>query len=950
MGTEAPAPGSMECDKGFSCNYMLLKPEEVKFVDLFHILCSSSLEDRKFVDSSAETAESFRHRWLIFISIVAQKFLMFTCKPMSWMGSVIETWLNLLELNSNFFVLIWNFVRGKAVMPDKDSEKFISFIGNLDKRKMLDSNIKPGDGCRYYSALSMMASKASYENRAYIETIVKDHWKMEYLGFYDYWNDYQEKATTQLFYLRDKTDDHDTIVVAIRGTEPFDADAWCSDFDLSWYELPNMGKIHGGFMKALGLQKNVGWPRECQDNGCRKEPLAYYDIRDKLKALLSESEKTKFILTGHSQGGALAILFPAILFLHEEKFLLERLEGIYTYGQPRVGDELFGKYMESKLEEHKIGYYRVVYGNDIVPRLPYDDKDLLFKHFGTCVYYNRHYQGKVILQIVPEEPNKNYFSAISAVPMMANAVSHSTQDYVNSTRLGSLDAFTLPVPQESHNFSGNYLVLRPNELTIFDLFRLLWSHDLEKKAFVECPPETFQENIRRKWLIFMSLSSQKFLLNAATPLNWLGEKLEMWVNLVSFNCNIFVLLLNFLRGKVIIPDRESENFRSLLGNLDRRIELDKNIKPGDCKYYGALAAMAAKLSYENRAFVERIVRDYWKMELIGYYNFWNDYQKKSNTQAIMVHDKSTNMIIVAFRGTEPFNADDWSTDLDLSWYELDEMGKIHGGFMKALGLVMEKGWPLEVEQDENRPLAYYTIREKLRQQLQQNKEANFMVTGHSLGGALSILFPAVLALHEEKWLLDRLEGVYTFGQPRVGDKKFKEFMEIQLQNHDFRYLRYVYCNDIIPRTPTDDITFLYKHFGTCLYFNSCYKGKILEEEPNKNYISLIAWIPRSLNAIWELARGFILPLMKGPDYKESWLLVLLRILGLAFPGLSAHNPQEYVNVTRLCSPRIYHQLEDDQHPTNGLYLAISKANMIQLQQKATILVNSKGKIFHGKLQ
>ncbi|XP_017972258.1 PREDICTED: uncharacterized protein LOC18611136 [Theobroma cacao] len=473
---------------------------------------------------------------------------------------------------------------------------------------------------------------------------------------------------------------------------------------------------------------------------------------------------------------------------------------------------------------------------------------------------------------------------------------------------------------QSHKFSGNYLVLRPNQVSVFDLFRLLWSHELEKKAFVECPPEKFRENIRRKWLIFMSLSAQKLLLHAAKPLRWFGEKLEMWVNLVSFNRNIFVLLLNFLRGKVIMPERDSEVFLSFLGSLDRRVALDKNIKPVDSRYYGALAAMAAKISYENRAFVERIIRDHWKMELLGYYSFWNDYQKKSNTQAFMVHDRRTDMIVVAFRGTEPFTADDWSTDVDLSWYELDEMGKIHGGFMKALGLVMEKGWPPEVEQDNSRPLAYYTIREKLREQLKLNKKTRFMLAGHSLGGALSILFPAVLALHKETWLLDRLEGVYTFGQPRVGDKKFKEFMEIQLQNHDFRYLRYVYCNDMIPRTPTDDKTFLYKHFGTCLYFNSCYKGKVRREQPHKNYISLFLWIPRFLNAVWELVRGFILPLMKGQEYKEGWLLILLRFWGLVFPGLAAHNPQDYVNATRLSSHRMYQQLRD-HHPMNGSYLA-----------------------------
>lgn len=65
----------------------------------------------------------------------------------------------------------------KVVIPDKNSACFKSCIGHLDKRMEIDSSIKPEDE-RYNWALSMLASKAAYENKAYIKNTVKNHWKV----------------------------------------------------------------------------------------------------------------------------------------------------------------------------------------------------------------------------------------------------------------------------------------------------------------------------------------------------------------------------------------------------------------------------------------------------------------------------------------------------------------------------------------------------------------------------------------------------------------------------------------------------------------------------------------------------------------------------------------------------------------------------------------------------
>ncbi|KAF2605551.1 hypothetical protein F2Q70_00025856 [Brassica cretica] len=376
-----------------------------------------------------------------------------------------------------------------------------------------------------------------------------------------------------------------------------------------------------------------------------------------------------------------------------------------------------------------------------------------------------------------------------------------------------------------------YFVLDPREATFSDLARLLFSSDLRNRRFIDSSEEKLEDDLcrfRRRWIIFVSIIIQKLMILLRKPLYFLGFYLSFWLNLLSSNGGFFKILPNLFKGKIIWPEKTSATFASLVGNLDRRVELDRRIERGSKRYKAMLSIMASKLSYENTNFVSSVLHNHWKVtvkividdsskdELIGFLQLLEcvilyslgflGYQKQKSTEVIVIKDTSTypNLIVVSFRGTDPFDSDDWCTDFDLSWYEIKNVGKVHGGFMKALGLQKE-GWPIEVNfdqtQNETTQYAYYTIMHHLKEILDQNPASKFILTGHSLGGALAILFTAVLMMHDEEQMLDKLEGVYTFGQPRVGDEKFGKFMKNSLKNYEVMYERYVYCNDMVPRLP-----------------------------------------------------------------------------------------------------------------------------------------------------
>jgi pimeloyl-ACP methyl ester carboxylesterase len=153
-------------------------------------------------------------------------------------------------------------------------------------------------------------------------------------------------------------------------------------------------------------------------------------------------------------------------------------------------------------------------------------------------------------------------------------------------------------------------------------------------------------------------------------------------------------------------------------------------------------------------------------------------------------------LIVAFRGTEQL-PEDWITDLDAKpklrpWDVKGESIFVHTGFADALDAV----WA------------------QLRPLLLASKHPVWF-TGHSLGGALAVLAAYRLSQCEGP-VTPTVGGVYTFGQPRVGNPDLARSIPAQLSQRIFRYVN---SSDIVPLVPPSTPV-EYVHFGNVRYFDA----------------------------------------------------------------------------------------------------------------------------------
>lgn len=196
-------------------------------------------------------------------------------------------------------------------------------------------------------------ARLAYEKKDTIKNAMNT-WKFTKIAFFGFEEHTggKDKNSTQAFI----ASNDETIIVAFRGTqepEDFVRDAEFKLTDTSY------GKVHDGFYKGL---KEV-W-------------------EEMFKTIESVRDNNQSIwFCGHSLGAALATLAVAEYVLVKGR----TINGLYTIGQPRTGNNVFSNNFDAKLKNK---CFRFVNNADIVTRNPVPGLILKYRHIGIPLYIN----------------------------------------------------------------------------------------------------------------------------------------------------------------------------------------------------------------------------------------------------------------------------------------------------------------------------------------------------------------------------------------------------------------------------------------------------------------------------------------------------------------------------------------------------------------------------------
>jgi len=200
---------------------------------------------------------------------------------------------------------------------------------------------------------------------------------------------------------------------------------------------------------------------------------------------------------------------------------------------------------------------------------------------------------------------------------------------------------------------------------------------------------------------------------------------------------------------------------------------------------------------------------------------------KTDTQAYVAYFRGNifkrSKVVVSFRGSQSMT--NWMYNLqfgELAPYPHCVGCRVHGGFYQS--------WK-SVEWD---------VTQQVKGLLANDTHAELYITGHSLGGALAVLCAAHLAyvdpvLYNQTAL--QVAGVFTFGEPRVGNLAFHNFYSQGAQVS----WRLTHWKDPVPHMPPS--LFGYHHIVNEVFFNNDSSSfKVCDDTGEDNSCSnSVAW-------------------------------------------------------------------------------------------------------------
>jgi triacylglycerol lipase len=185
-------------------------------------------------------------------------------------------------------------------------------------------------------------------------------------------------------------------------------------------------------------------------------------------------------------------------------------------------------------------------------------------------------------------------------------------------------------------------------------------------------------------------------------------------------------------------------------------------------------AWCSKLAYYNKETIEeRLLSE--GMQLLEWFD-------ENNTQAFIAVDAER--MIISVRGTDGLA--DAMTDINVDLVD-GVGGRVHEGFNTSASRLWRTVWD----------------------SVKHRGKRSLFITGHSLGAGIAAILTARLVQQKD----EPINGVYLYGMPRAGDRKFASSFNDSFDNA----FRFVNNNDIVTRTPFRSMG--YSHIGKLVYFD-----------------------------------------------------------------------------------------------------------------------------------